>query len=229
MNKKFNKNLFISILFFLTFVGVVVANEMNFFKAFTTVEVVVAKENLPKDTTVTSEHITKMRVPREHLTDQMIRHENDVLGQTVTENYLSSQFIFKNSLDVSMLRPTPEHEFFPIPNEWFVEIQGTLRRYDMINISAVYAGKVIDEENAATSPEINPATQRKIRQGYVLEEVPVAYVKGGKNAEVTNLTADDKRLYGSQNPSSIELSLTLEEFKSLEALFLNGYKFIISY
>lgn len=223
MKRKFNKNLFISIFFFLLFVGIVAATELNFFKAFTTVEVVVAAEDLQTDKVLTEDDVTIMRISREYVNDGMLRNVNQVIGKTTTQTVLASQFISTATLDTSIIRPTADHEFFPIPDDWLMDIQGTLRRYDLVNISTIFVGKV---EGAADN---SGALRARIQDEFVLEEVPVAYVRGGKNQEVTNITPDDKRLYGSQMPSGLELSLTLEEFKELEALYLEGYKLIISY
>lgn len=223
MKKKLNKSLVLSIFFFVLFVAVVVANEMNFFKRFTSIEVVVASEVIQKDTVITQEQLTTMEIPRGMETEQMLRNATDVIGKTATQMILPSQYISSVSLDQSILRPTPEHEFFSIPDAWLMDIQGTLRRYDLINISAVYVG--VSNGEAA-----NLETHKsKINNTYVLNDVPVAYVKGGRNQEVTGTTAVDNRLYGTQNPSKIELSLTLEEFKKLETLYVEGYKLVISY
>lgn len=223
MRKKLNKSLFLSIFFFALFVLVVIANEMNFFKSFTSIEVVVATEVIPKDTVITEDLLTTMEVPKGMETEKMLRHSADVVGKTTTQMLLPSQYISSVYLDNEVLRPTPNHEFFPIPNSWLIDIQGTLRRYDLINISAIYVGKGDNQQVSAAE------LKAKIQKDHVLKEVPVAYVKTGKNSEVTNVTNDDTRLYGSDTPSDLELSLTLEQFKTLETLYQDGYKLIISY
>lgn len=221
MKRKINKSLLISIFFFMLFVAVVVANEMNFFKHFTSVEVVVAKEIIQKDTLITEEHLTTMEIKRGMVTEQMLRNSNDVVGRTSTQMILPSQYISSVALDQSILRPTPDHEFFPIPDSWLMEIQGTIRRYDLINLSAIYVGN--GKEEALEVAKSN------IKNEFILEEVPVAFVKSSRNQEVTSTTVVDNRLYGTQSPSTIELSLTLEDFKKLEGLVLEGYRIVISY
>lgn len=221
MKKKVNKSLVLSIIFFFLFIIVVVAAEMHVFDRFTSVKVVVADETIEKDSIIQENQLTTMEIKKEFETDQMILNKSDVVGKTATQTILPSQYISETSLDQSILYPSSEHEFFPIPNEWLMEIQGTIRRYDLINISAVYA---------ATGNDTNVNVSiGKINDSYVLEDVPVAYVKGNRNQEVTSATEGDNRLYGTQNPSNIQLSLTLEEFKKLESLYLEGYKLVISY
>jgi hypothetical protein len=221
MRKKFNKQLFFSIFFFLIFIGVVLANEFDVFKSFTTVPVVMAKETIEKDKVIQEEDVWIYQMPRDLANEQMFKAADDVIGRTATQVILPTQYISAKSLDQSVLRPSSEHEFFSVPNSWIVNIQGTLRRYDVVNISALYVGKK-GEEKMDTS-----TSNSKIKNDFILTEVPVAYVKGSRNEEV--ISTGDSRLYGTQNPSNIELSLTLEQFKELEALYLEGYQFVFSY
>lgn len=217
--KKLNKQLIISVLFFFLFVGTVVANELNFFRAFTTIDVVMAKETIEKDTVITEKNTWVYQMPRELLNDQMITNLNDVIGKTATQTIMPNQFISNSSTDQSGLRPSKDHEFFPIPNGWLVEIQGTLRRYDLINISAIYVGQGKEPISLTAG----------VKNQYILQDVPVAYVKSSRNEEVTGMLPGDDRLYGTQSPSNIQLSLTLKDFKELEKLALEGYRFVISY
>lgn len=218
MKRLFNKQFIISVFFFLIFIGVVLANEFNLFRSFTTTEVVMAKEEIPKDTVITEEHIWTYQMPKELVTEEMFLSVDSIVGKTTTQTVRPNQYISTHAVDQSILKPTAEHEFFPIPGEWLVMIQGTLRRYDLVNISAMYLG---NSEN----PSLN---NQQIKKDYILESIPVAYVKGSKNEEVTGVTSGEDRLYGSQNPATLQLSLTLEQFKELEQLYLNGYKFVIS-
>lgn len=220
MRNKFNKQLFFSVFFFLLFLGAVAANELDLVKSLTTTEVVMAKEIIEKDTVITDENVWLFQMPNELVSEEMFRNVNDVVGKTATQIILPSQYISSKALDQSVLRPTAEHEFFPIPSAWLIDIQGTLRRYDQVNISAIYSGK-----QDATEVAFNSSL---IKSEYILEQVPVAYVKGSRNEEVTGIQSGDDRLYGTQNPSNIQLSLTLEDFKTLEKLYMEGYKFVIS-
>ncbi|WP_282155751.1 SAF domain-containing protein [Cytobacillus gottheilii] len=214
--KWFNKQLVISLLFFFAFIGAVVVNELNLLKKFTTTPVVMAAGAIDKDTMITEDMIYIQQMPKELVTQQMFHAAGDVVGKTATQLILPNQYVAPVALDNSILRPTAEHEFFPIPDSWLVGIQGTLRRYDIVNISAVLASN----DNAVT---------RNIKGNYVLEEVPVAYVKDSRNGEVTGATNNNDRLNETSRPSSVQLSLKLEDFKVLEQLVLDGYRLIISY
>lgn len=222
-NKKLNKQLFFSIFFFLLFIGAVVVNEMDLLKKYTSVPVVMALDAIDKDTTITEDMIYVYEMPREFVLSTMFQNPEDVVGKTATQLIMPNQYVSPFALDASILRPTKDHEFFPIPDEWLVDIQGTLRRYDTINISAIYDMKNKDEE-----VDMSQSLQ-KIKKEKVLEEVPVVYVKGGKNDEVTGVVVTDDRLNGTGSPSSIQLSLTLEEFKTLEENVMQGYRFVLSH
>lgn len=222
MKRIFNKQYLVALFFFTLFVFVIIADQLNLFKSFTTVPVVVAKETIDKDTVIGEEDVEIYQMDREMANEDMFDSLEDVIGRTATNLIKPTQYVSPAALDETMLRPTTEHEFFPIPNAWLVEIQGTLRRYDLVNISSVYVGKN-EQDNAGVS------SAAKVNSDYILESVPVAFVKGGKNDEITGTTSGNDRLYGSQNPSNIELSLTLEEFKELEKLYLEGYRIVFSY
>ena len=222
MKRLFNKQYLIALFFFFLFVLVIVADQLNLFKALTTVPVVIAVEKIDKDTVIDEGHVAVYQMDREIAHDGMLSELEDVVGRTATSLIQPSQYVSQESLDQTMLRPTNEHEFFPIPNAWLVEIQGTLRRYDLVNISSIYVGNSEQENKDVFGSSM-------VKGEYILEGVPVAFVKGGKNDEITGKTSGNDRLYGSQNPSNIELSLTLEEFKELEKLYLEGYRFVFSY
>lgn len=222
MSKWFNKQFLISFLFFVMFIAAVVVNQMDLFKNFSSVPVVMAKEVINKDTVITEDNVWVYQMPKEMVKDGMFNDVKDVVGRTTTQVIAANQYLSEPALDHSILRPTADKEFFPIPDSWLVELQGTIRRYDLVNISGIYAGK--GKENAVGTP----GTER-IMSSYILEEVPVAYVKGSRNEEVTGINNGNDRLYGTQNPSHIQLSLTLEEFKKLEKLYLDGYRFVLSY
>ncbi|MFS0783395.1 hypothetical protein [Bacillus sp. 1P06AnD] len=220
--KKLNRQLLFSVFFFVLFIGAVLANELDLFKSFTTTQVVMAKDVIEKDTPIKREQVWIFQMPKELVTDEMYRSVDDVIGKTATQVIQANQFISIKALDHSKLRPSPDYEFFSIPNDWVVEIPGTLRRYDEVNISALYSGK----QSSKTEGDSNTAV---IKDDYVLEDVVVAYVKGSKNDEVTGTQPGDDRLFGSQNPSTIQLSMTLSQFKDLEKLYLEGYRFVLSY
>jgi len=221
-NKWWNKQLFFSIFFFLIFIGAVVANELDIFKKYTTVPVVMAKETIDKDTKITEDMLYIYQMEREFVNDGMFRNVKDVVGKTATQLIMPGQYVSPLSLDASILRPTAEHEFFPIPDDWLIGIQGTIRRYDSVNLSVLYVGTKSNDEEPVEVKVHN------IKNEFILQNIPVAYVKGGQNEEVTGVKNSDDRLYGTTRPSSIQLSLTLEEFKNLEKLVLEGYRIILS-
>lgn len=217
MKKLKNKQFIIALIFFSLFIAVFVINQFGLFERFTKVEVVIASHKIERDHVISDEDVTTMKIEREYYQDDMYLNKEEVIGKVTTQAINPVEHISFNHFDSGVLRPTPEHEFFPIPDDWLLQIQGTLRRYDLVNITAVFDGK----EGAAT-------TESTISD-FILKEVPVAFVKSNNNKEVTGATANEDRLQGTDTPSSIELSLTLEQFKQLEKLYADGYKFILSY
>lgn len=218
-NRYFNRNLIISIFFFFLFIVTIILSETDTFRKFDSVEVVIATERIERNEIIDASKVTLFSFPRELFHKGMIVNVEDIVGKRAVHPIESNSFITNYYLDDSILKPTPEHEFFPIPPEWMLEIQGTLRRYDLVNISAVYVG-----ENKEDTTQV-----AKVRRDYVFKDVPVAYVKGNKNQEVSNIKGTPDRLYGTTNPSTVELSLTIEQFKQLESLYHEGYRFVFSY
>lgn len=224
MKRFLNKQYILSVFFFLLFIGVFVINQFDLLKGYKTVEIVVAKEVIEKDTVITKDDLMMYPYDREVVQNDMYRQMDEIIGKTTTQKILPVQYVSSQAVDPSILKPTKEHEFFPIPDAWLIQLQGTLRRYDLINISAVYA-----EEDSQETEALTLTKTELIQKDYILQDVPVAFVKSSRNEEVTGIGKGNDRLNGNQNASNIELSLTIKEFKDLEELFLKGYKFVLSY
>lgn len=221
MKKKWiNKNLVLGIVFFLLFIGIVVASELDVFGDFDSVEVMLAKKDISVDHEITEKDIYFTKMPVEYLTEEMIRDSREVIGMKPTVEVKANSFFTKDVLERGYLRPTKKHSTYPIPTEWILELQGSLRRYDIVNVVAVPNLEPLTEENNNTTLFIP-----SIREP-VLENVPVMYVKNRDNTEVEGEKGLDDRLNGKTTPSQIELSLTLEEFKKMEDYYLKGYQFI---
>lgn len=183
-----------------------------------------SKDTIKKDTKITKDMVWLYDMPKELVNDKMFRSLKEVVGRTATETILPTQYISEEALDESILHPTADTEFFPIPSDWLVDLQGTLRRYDIVNISTV---KDIDSKRGSNQSTV--VMGASVKPDYVLKDIPVAFVKGSKNEEVTGVNSDEDRLYGTEKPSNIQLSLTLKQFKELEKLYLEGYRFVLSY
>lgn len=242
MKKLKNKQFIIALIFFSLFIAVFVINQFGLFERFTKVEVVIASHKIERDHVISDEDVTTMKIEREYYQDDMYLNKEEVIGKVTTQAINPVEHISFNHFDSGVLRPTPEHEFFPLPDDWLLQIQGTLRRYDLVNITAVFDGEEGVATTVTTTTESTEGiegtegnqnlpliTTGGIISDFILKEVPVAFVKSNNNEEVTGATANEDRLQGTDTPSSIELSLTLEQFKQLEKLYADGYKFILSY
>ncbi|WP_214483769.1 SAF domain-containing protein [Bacillus sp. SM2101] len=227
MKRKFkwiNKNFVLGGLFFSMFAGVVVVNEMGILRDLQTTQVVLANDELPVNSTIGENDISIERYPLELYTPDMITDPNQVIGKMTTTQVDKKGFFTSRMLDQSILRPSENHEFFLIPNAWIVDdIQGSIRRYDLINVYAV-----IDRRNEVDDDEQqNQKPRQLVKKEKILIDVPVVYVKNSKNNEI--IDQNGQRLHPNTNPSKIELSLLPQEYKQLEELFLEGYKFTFSY
>lgn len=243
MTRKFNKNHFIALVCFSLFIGAVIVQEMNVFGDLDSVDVVVAKHQLDKDTLIEEEDLVIKSVPREMYHENMIKKKEEIVGNRTIQTLDTSSFISPKYLYNGQLLPTDAHDIFPIPNKWLLELQGTLRRYDEVNIKAVHNKNVaqnkqaIDgEEDLLSEDELreqvdqnNANNEENVNEGkYIFTKVPVAYVKNTQNGEVTGANFTDDRLNGTSAPAEIELSLTPDQFDKLSQLNQAGYEFILS-
>lgn len=217
---RINKNLIISASFFSVFLGVVAVSELDLIDEVTKVEIVLAKGSITSDERLTEKNVYMGKIPRELVTKDMIRNLDDVIGSITTTDLGENEYVTKKKLDSTILKPTPAHLTFPIPSEWVYQVQGSLRRYDLVNVVAVKTQKNTDSNSKGIA---------SVKNDFTFQKVPVIFVKDGKNTEVQGQNGKTDRLNGISTPSALELSLTLEQFKQMEKLFIEGYKFIFAY
>ncbi|WP_430510687.1 SAF domain-containing protein [Gottfriedia solisilvae] len=218
---KLNKGTLISLILFIVFVLIVAVNQLGLIERINTVQVVHVKNQLKPDHIISEKDIFMSNVKLTDVTQDMVQDKNDVIGTMTTTTIDKNSFVTYRMLDLSILKPTKDNEFIPIPNEWIYEIQGSLRRYDLVNIVAV--------KNPNFSTRNGTVPNSEIIKDYVYEKVPVVYVKDGRNSEVEGQNGNTDRLKGSNNPQELELSLTLEQFKRMEELYNQGYVFVFAY
>lgn len=137
---KINKNLILFVVFFALYVVTFLAIEMDWFNT-KNVKVVMANKALPSDTVLTKENLYIGKVDIEHYSDSMITDIESVLGKRLTIDAESNMVMRMRYVDEGLLKPTEDHQVFPIPDKWILEIQGSLRRYDLINVTAVLTDK----------------------------------------------------------------------------------------
>lgn len=214
--KIFNKSLILSIVFLIIFVGTASFIILDPFDDLNSVKVVLANRSIEINEVIESDDIYTVSYPKELYTPGMLKHPSEVIGKVAVTKIDQNGFFTEEKLDIAFLRPTEDHHFFVIPNQWILQLQGSLRRFDKVNVIAVKSGS--DKEFPLP-----------ILSEPVLKNIPVVYVKSNNNREVEDVAGVTDRLQGTTRPTQIELSLILEEFKELEKLFDQGYKFIFSY
>lgn len=212
-----NKNLILGLVFFILFIGVAIVIQKDVLGGYKNVDVYIATRDILPNEKVTTSDLKIFSLERELRTDDMIFRPSDVVGKAATTKIPENSFVTYSALDEEVLWPTENHSFYPIPNEWILHIQGSVRRYDQVNVIAV--------------PERSndPTVQLPIISEPILQSVPVVFVKNNSNKEVLNEEGDDNRLLGTSRPTQIELSLTLDQFKRLEKTYMDGYSFVFSY
>lgn len=212
---RINKYLVLGISFFLLFISSFIVIQMDLLGGIRSTQVVLAKDDIPRDKVLTNDDIFLGNIPSELVTDGMVRNPKEVIGKLVTDEIGKNMFIVHSKLEEAVIKPTEEHKIFLIPSGWIAEIQGTIRRYDLINIHAIVD---ISKKEEILISQKNEA---------ILKSVPIAYIKDRKNSEVQDVE-ESERLKGSARPAQIELSLTDEQFAQLEKLYIEGYKFVFS-
>ncbi|OIJ09456.1 hypothetical protein BKP35_16510 [Anaerobacillus arseniciselenatis] len=216
MKKIINKNLLISILFLLIFIGTAIFVITDPFNELNSIQVVLAKEDIEINQMIENDDVYVAVFPKNLFTSEILVQKNKVVGKRANVKISQNSFFTSDMLDMAFLRPTEEHQFFIIPNSWILQLQGSLRRFDKVNIYAV----ISEKQNEFPLPIISDP---------ILKEIPVIYVKSNNNREVEDVNGVSDRLQGTTRPTQVELSLKSEEFKKLEELYDQGYKFIFSY
>ncbi len=213
--RRINKFFVFSILFLGIYIFSFLSIQLDWFDV-EKAQVIRVKDGIPSNSVITENNVFVGEISRQYLTDSMATTLDEVVGKRAVHDIDRNMAIVKRDLDAAFLRPTNQHQYYPIPSDWLLTIQGTIRRFDLVNVTPVLDSKAVDN-NALIQNEA------------VLEDVPVAFVKNSKNREVKGLSGSRNRLNGNSNPEELELSLLPADFKKLERLRLEGYKFVLSY
>lgn len=222
-----NKNLLIAGICFILFIGIVFLSEFNVIGNLNSVKVVLANKELSPNTVITSKDIKVENYPIDLYNPNMIVEPNQVIGKRVVTTVPSNGFFTPSTVDESSLRPEKDSEFIPIPKNWiYDQLQGSLRRYDRVNIIAVKVPTQNNQNNNGTENNMDPSSY--IQEEHIYTDIPVVFVKSNKNSEIEGANGTNDRLNGNGTPSELQLSLTLKQFNKLEELYLQGYKFIFS-
>lgn len=211
----------LGIVFIVAAVGAVVYWEVYGRETFTYQEVLVLRESVGKNTIITEEMLTWTK-----------REEGSLIGGAVFDPQLligkeSKHFIPANEqlLDVYFDEPSlvkDDDEFtFKIPDDWLEDIPQSLRRGDTVFVYPINVYETVD----------GVVETYKGIQGQPISELTVAYVKDSANREVQNLEdiETEERLTGSSTVSMVEVIVTMEDVKKMEAFVDAGYEFVLLY
>lgn len=182
-------------------------------------EVLTVVESVPKNTIITTEMLTTIKIEENRLVDGVVTDPQKLIGLE-SKNYIPKNAqLCLNYFDQSELVLNEGQYIFKLPTDWLKSYPNSLRRKDTAFIYAIIRE---DVDNPILIPGGLP-------EGKLFETV-VAYVKDGTNKEVVNINpkADD-RIDASSNPVSIELVVTQTQLETLKKYHNQGYDFIIMY
>lgn len=177
-------------------------------------EIVVAKTFIPANTVLAKEHLVIKKYPKIAITDEMRRTEAELVGLETNVPIGKDNVIYIWQTSKQSLNPKDNEIIVKIPKDYLLSVPGSLRRGDMVTITA----------NDPDSKE----------SFVVFDNIRVAYVKQGANAEVVSVQQpnaqgvvsptsnkeayEQYRFNASGVVADIELLLTLEQWKVLDEL-----------
>lgn len=194
-------------------------------EALTYTEVVVFRQDVQANQTVSLGLLATMKMPSSQLISDVVLHPEEILGKE-TACYIPKglQLSKKFFQDEEMATGNGRY-VFAVPTEWLYFYPQTLRRGDRVYFYAVPAsdGEYIKTVNlTATAGSIIPDNIDD-----AILSTRVAYVKDSANREVVDVTPD--RLDGSAAVSKIEVYINDEQYQLLKSSYEAGYQFIILY
>lgn len=181
-------------------------------------EVVIAKQDIFKNSLISKNDIMITRLEDERISEYAVTDPDAILGQE------AKQFIPKNTaIDFRYIdKPEivlDENEYiFKIPGNWLIACPGSLRRGDNVFLYPVNSDITPDE-----------STEYIFEESFIAKLV-VAYVKDSGNREVVNSDSSKlERLDGTSQIDSVEIITTFETAALLEDYNRRGYRFLVLY
>ena len=211
----------IAVLCLILFFGYIYVYENFLYGKLNHTNVVVAAQDISRNTEITEEHLTVIEnYPKELVTEDMILDKSQLVGKRAASFIAKHDTITPDKIEPSELRETEEHRFFSIPQQWLESVPGSLRRLDKVDIWVVKANqRQGNQEELVVFPTDEP----------ILTDVVVAYIKSNQNKEVVGSEEPMDRLDADSKPAVLELSMTNDEYRQLVEAYENGYRLVVSY
>jgi pilus assembly protein CpaB len=183
--------------------------------SFETIEIVVAKEDIPKDTTITAEMLIKKSVPKEFLTQGAEVGADKVVGKITQERIIAGEPIATSRLadpnekgaDLAYKIPEGKRAITLAYNE-VMGVGGYIRTGDFVDVVGTYT---IEDESS-----------KKEVSKIVLQNISVLAI-GSKMKEVEKETQEVTTITLAITPQEAEV-LTYSEERGTVRLLLRGIK-----
>jgi hypothetical protein len=223
MNKKWVLRT-IAVMCIFVFLGYIYIYETALHGMLNTTKVVLAKENIPINTKITSDHLYIGDYPKKLVTTDTVVDKHLIIGKRSVSVIGQHDTFSMHKVDDVRLRATEDHRFFSIPSKWIESLPGSLRRLDLVDIWLIPSGDT--DGDTESTVHIKGAL---LTETPFLQKKVVAFIKNNQNTEVVGDKSPNNRLNAESNPSVIELSLTNEEFSRMLEAIQKGYKLVFSY
>lgn len=226
----------LALLLILVSITTAVLWEFYFDDRINTVPILQATGQIPKGHKILTSDLVSVRVQVNAIPEGAVSDISKVLGYEAAIPIKKGMLVVSDFFDNPAIVPDENQMITPIPNQWIFSLPGSLRRKDKVFI---YGFPVADFHQSTSeasllkgdSKENQDLKSRDNQLNYepLLKDITVAFAKDSANQEVK--PSDDKfqRIDATGNISQLELILTEEQFKLLEAKALNGYKFVFTY
>lgn len=204
--------------------------EFYFEDELNTTTVYQIKEELPKGHLVSPSDLTPVKISYHALPVRAVTDLKQVVSKETVYPLNKGTVAVTDFFDSPDIIPNPDQMIVPIPNDWIYSLPGSLRRKDHVTIYAYRPKPVLPDTTASLtrSGSFSGLSSNNPEQQLVAG-ITVAYAKDSANQEVKPSNNKMQRIDATGNIAQLELILTSEQFKILEAKALEGYKFIFTY
>lgn len=226
----------IGILLFVSLAFLMIYWETSGRERFMYKPVIVLKEDVTAGTVLNDDSLLAVQwVEYDNVIDGSIIDPELVIGRAASHFIPKGTQLHPNYFEDKDLILQPGQYIFKIPNDWIYSVPDSLRRKDIITIVETKNETPKEIMNGQESNNMNLNTYTPDKAGDLvpilggsLFETITSYVKDANNREVVTVSLND-RYDGSSKINSVEVIITLEQFKKMKASVANGNKFVIMY
>lgn len=221
-----------AVLLILLSITTAVAWEFYFDDRINTVSVLQTTHRLPRGKKIVTADFSALRVKIDAVPEGAITNIEHVKDCETVIPVGKGMILVKDFFDKSEIVPDNNQMITPVPDQWIYSLPGSLRRKDVVSIYEYPVSNPHSSNDSLDNPlkvKRLPQTESILSGEPLLKNIVVAFAKDSANQEVKASDEKLQRIDATGNISQLELILTPEQFKILEAKALNGYRFIFTY